>query len=71
MTERETLARIILDTRNSLETAQAAVCDFLDEIAVDLTALESLSELLSHSNICTSKNHESIAAQRVDETGIR
>ena len=71
MTERETLARIILDARNSLETAQAAVCDLLDEIAVDLTALESLSELLSHSNICTSKKPESIAAQRFDETGTR
>lgn len=71
MTERETLARIILDTRNSLETAQAAVCDLLDEIAVDLTALESLSELLSHSNICTSEKPESIAAQRFDETGTR
>lgn len=53
MTERETLARIILDTRNSLETAQAAVCDFLDEIAVDLTALENLSKLLNQSNICS------------------
>lgn len=51
MTERETLARIILDTRNSLETAQAAVCDLLDEIAVDLTALENLSKLLNQSNI--------------------
>lgn len=71
MTERETLTRIILDMRASMETAQAAVCDLLDEIAVDLTALESLSDLLSHSNICTSKNPESIAAQRVDETGIR
>ena len=71
MTEREILTRIILDTRNSLETAQAAVCDFRDEIAVDLTALESLSELLSRSNICTSKKPESIAAQRFDETGTR
>lgn len=54
-----------------METAQAAVCDLLDEIAVDLTALESLSDLLSHSNICTSKKPESVAAQRFDETGIR
>lgn len=54
MTERETLTRIILDTRNSLETAQAAVCDLLDEIAVDLTVLENLSKLLNQSNICTS-----------------
>lgn len=53
MTERETLTRIILDTRNSLETAQAAVCDLLDEIAVELTALESLSKLLNQSNICS------------------
>lgn len=53
MTERETLTRIILDTRNSLETAQAAVCDLLDEIAVDLTALENLSKLLNQSNKCS------------------
>lgn len=53
MTERETLARVILDTRTSLETAQAAVCDLLDEIAVDLTALENVSKLLNQSNKCS------------------
>lgn len=53
MTEKETLARIILDTRNSIETAQAAVCDLLDDIAVELIALESLSKLLNESNICS------------------
>lgn len=53
MTERETMTRIILDTRNSLETAQAAVCDLLDDIAVELIALESLSKLLNQSNICS------------------
>lgn len=71
MTERETLTRIILDMRASMETAQAAVCDLLDEIAVDLTALESLSDLLSHSNICSNKKPESVAAQRVDEIGTK
>lgn len=54
MTEREILTRVILDTRNSLETAQAAVCDLLDEIAIDLTALENLTKLLNDSNKCSS-----------------
>lgn len=53
MTEKETLTKIILDSRNSLETAQAAVCDLLDDIAVELIALESLSKLMNESNICT------------------
>ena len=45
MTERETLQRIVLDLRNSLETA--------DQTAVDLCALENLSKLLNESNICS------------------
>ena len=53
MTERETLQRIILDARASMETAQASVCDLLDEIAIDLCALENLAKLLTEANICT------------------
>ena len=51
MTERETLQRIVLDLRNSLETAQAMAEDLIDQTAVDLCALENLSKLLNESNI--------------------
>lgn len=54
MTERETLQRIVLDLRNSLETAQAMAGDLIDQTAVDLCALENLSKLLNQSNICSS-----------------
>ena len=53
MTERETLQRIVLDLRNSLETAQAMAGDLIDQTAVDLCALENLSKLLNESNICS------------------
>lgn len=53
MTERETLQRIVLDLRNSLETAQAMAEDLIDQTAVDLCALENLSKLLNESNICS------------------
>ena len=53
MTERETLQRIVLDLRNSLETAQAMAGDLIDQTAMDLCALENLSKLLNQSNICS------------------
>ena len=53
MTERETLQRIVLDLRNSLETAQAMAGDLIDQTTVDLCALENLSKLLNESNICS------------------
>ena len=64
MTERETLQRIVLDLRNSLETAQAMAGDLIDQTAVDLCALENLSKLLNESNICSTIKAGNLCAAR-------
>lgn len=51
MTERETLQRIVLDLRSSLEAAQDMAGDIIDQTAENLCALENLSKLLQQQNI--------------------